>query len=121
MIIKLNRGDSFNFSIVPFSYYTKESLYKLKPDDVVYFALMNPHQPFEEAFLIKGYTFEDQNTKTGEIEIKITPNDTRELKPGVYYYTIKLQRGGTLDVINDLDEPDEVCTIVERTKFIVNE
>ena len=57
----------------------------------------------------------------GEITVNITPNDTRSLTPGIYYYTAKLQRGGTLEVLNDFDEPDEVTTLIERTKFIINE
>ena len=121
-IIKLNRGDSFEFSVhVPTREdYTKS--YLLTEVDVVYFAVMFPHQPFEKACLYKGgYTLEEQDPQTGEILIKIEPNDTRRLAPGVYYYTVKLQRGGTLDVIGDFDEPDEVRTIIERTKFIINE
>jgi hypothetical protein len=82
---------------------------------------MLPHKPFEKACVLKGYTFEDQNEETGEIIIKIEPNDTRRLAPGVYYYTVKLQRGGTLNIIDDFDKPDEVRTIIERTKFIINE
>lgn len=119
-IIKLNRGDSFNFSI---SVTERDSLnkYLLTSRDVIYFALLYPHQRFEDAIMIKGYTLEDQNIETGEILVNITPNDTRSLTPGVYYYTVKLQRGGTLETINDFDEPDEVRTLVERTKFIINE
>ena len=70
---------------------------------------------------MRGFDSQDQNIADGSIKIKITPNDTRLLKPGVYYYTVKLQRGGTPGVINDLDEPEEVRTIIERTKFIINE
>jgi hypothetical protein len=120
-IVKINRGDSFDFKIVVPERDDSSKNYLLTPQDVVYFAIMHPHQPFEKAILFKGYTFEDQDEKTGEITIKIIPNDTRCLAPGVYYYTVKLQRGGTLNIIDDLDEPDEVRTIIERTKFIVNE
>ena len=116
-IIKLNRGDSYEFEVnIP----DKDSNYMLTEQDVVYFAVMFPHQSFEKAFLVKGYTLEEQDSD-GKISIKITPNDTRRLQPGVYYYTVKLQRGGTLDIIDDFDEPDEVRTIIERTKFIINE
>lgn len=120
-IIKLNRGDSYELRVViP----AKEDATKpviLTNNDVVYFALLYPHQSFEDAKIIRGYTAEEQDSETGEILIKIVPNDTRCLAPGIYYYTIKLQRGGTLDIINDFDEPDEVRTIIERTKFIINE
>lgn len=119
-IIKLNRGDSFEFPIdIPNKDDISKS-YMLTESDVVYFALMLPHQPFEKSIMIKGYTLEDQKP-TGEIIIKVLPNDTRRLQPGIYYYTVKLQRGGTIDIIDDFDEPDEVRTIIERTKFIINE
>lgn len=120
-IIKINRGDSFEFTINIPEKADKSKNYLLTNQDAIYFALMFPHQPFEKSFLVKGYSFEEQDQSTGEILIKIEPNDTRCLQPGVYYYTVKLQRGGTLDIINDFDEPDEVRTLIERTKFIVNE
>lgn len=120
-IIKVNRGDSCSLDIKVFSNKDVSKPYLLTASDAVYFALLNPHQRFEEAILIKGYTLEDQNVSNGEINVNITPNDTKSLTPGVYYYTAKLQRGGTLEVLNDFDEPDEVTTLIERTKFIINE
>lgn len=120
-IIKINRGDSFELPIFISEKNNKEKKYLLTANDIVYFALLYPNQPIEEAFLLRGYTLEDQNPANGEITIKILPNDTRYLTPGVYYYTVKLQRGGTLITANDFDEPDEVRTIIERTKFILNE
>lgn len=120
-IIKINRGDSYSLDIKVFSNKDASKPYFLTASDAVYFALLNPHQRFEDAILIKGYTLEDQNVSNGEITVNITPNDTRSLTPGVYYYTAKLQRGGTLEVLNDFDEPDEVTTLIERTKFIINE
>lgn len=120
-IIKVNRGDSCSLDIKVFSNKDASKPYLLTASDAVYFALLNPHQRFEDAILIKGYTLEDQNVSNGEITVNITPNDTRSLTPGVYYYTAKLQRGGTLEVLNDFDEPDEVTTLIERTKFIINE
>lgn len=120
-IIKINRGDSYELPVVipRKDDYTKP--YFLTSKDALYFALMNPNQRFEDALFIKGYTLEEQDVKTGKVLLKIMPNDTRALTPGVYYYTVKLQRGGTLGIIDDFDEPDEVRTIIERTKFIINE
>lgn len=117
-IIKINRGDSLE---LPITILDGNKTHTLATNEAVYFALMYPHQPFEEAIFIKGYAHEDQNVSNGEISVKITPNDTRSLAPGVYYYTVKFQRGGTLEAISDFDEPDEVRTIIERTKFIINE
>ena len=120
-IIKINRGDSFELPVeIPRKDdYTKP--YFLTTKDALYFALMCPNQKFEDAIFIKGYTLKEQDLKTGEVILKIVPNDTRALAPGVYYYTVKLQRGGTLEDVADFDEPDEVRTIIERTKFIINE
>ena len=120
-IIKMNRGDSCELDINVFSSMDPSKPYLLTASDAVYFALLNPHQRFEEAILVKGYILEDQNVSNGKITVKIIPNDTRSLTPGVYYYTAKLQRGGTLETLNDFDEPDEVTTLIERTKFIINE
>jgi hypothetical protein len=124
-IIKLNRGDSYEFKV---SIPDKEDCtknYILTGSDVVYFALLYPHQKFEDAILIKGYDHTDhiidKGNNTGEILIKIEPKDTRRLAPGIYYYTVKLQRGGSLINTKDCDEPDEVRTIIERTKFIIND
>lgn len=119
-IIKINRGDSFCFTTkIPKAENPCEN-YLLTKHDALYFALLYPHQRFEEAILIKGYTREDQ-TDEGEITIKLSASETRTLMPGVYYYTTKLQRGGTLEAIGDDDDPDEVRTVIERTKFIINE
>jgi hypothetical protein len=124
-IIKLNRGDSYEFTV---SIPDKEDCnknYILTADDVLYFALLHPHQRFEDAIIIKGYDHTDhiieKGHNTGEILIKIEPKDTRRLAPGIYYYTVKLQRGGTPGVVDDCDNADEVRTIIERTKFIINE
>ena len=120
-IIKINRSDSFEMDVrIPDNVDTSKN-YLLTARDALYFALMYPNQRFEDAIFVKGYTHEEQNSETGIITIKLVPNDTRALAPGVYYYTAKLQRGGTLEVLDDFDEPDEVRTIIERTKFIINE
>lgn len=111
-IIKITRGDSFSFE---FDYPL------LKANEVIYFALLYPNQAFEDAIIIKGYTLEDQNVADGSFAIKLSPRETRSLAPGVYYYTIKYQRGGSIDTVGDFDDPDEVKTLIERTKFIVCE
>lgn len=120
-IIKINRGDSFEFDlIIPKKDDLKQS-HILDENSAIYFAIMYPYQRFEDALFLKGFNHKDQDKETGIIKVKLLPNDTRKIEPGIYYYTVKLQKGGTLDIINDLDEPDEVRTIIERTKFIINE
>jgi hypothetical protein len=120
-IIKINRGDSFDFEINVSEKNNINKIHLLNSNEAVYFALLYPHQRFEEAIILKGYTLEDQDINTGDIKIKITPNDTKYLTPGVYYYTVKFQRGGSLDFSSNCEEPEEVRTIIERTKFIINE
>lgn len=121
-IIKINRGDSYAFDIYLTDKEDCTIKYLLEDTiDIVYFAIMLPHQRFEDAILIQGYTTEDQDETDGKITIKLSPSDTRQLVPGIYYYTVKLQKGGSIGIVNDFDEPDEVRTIIERTKFIVNE
>ena len=121
-IIKLNRGDSYEFRVsIPEKENSAKNLI-LTDTDFIYFALLYPHQRFEDAIIIKGYDYTDhiieKGNNTGEILIKVEPKDTINLAPGIYYYTIKLQRGGTPGVIS---EAEEVRTIIERTKFIVTE
>ena len=122
-IIKINRGDSLEF---PISIPDKKDVsknYKLKATDALYFALLYPNQSFEDAIILKGYSGSDPevDSATGEINIKLTHSDTKRLYPGVYYYTAKLHIGGSLEDLGASREPDEVRTIIERTKFIVNE
>lgn len=122
-IIKINRGDTFEFTItIPYKN-SKTENYKLKATDAVYFAVLYPHQNLEDAIILKGYSGSDPEVdpNTGAITIKLTHSDTKYFTPGVYYYTVKLQIGGSLEDLGATEEPEEVYTIIERTKFIVNE
>lgn len=115
-IIKLTRGDSYEFKVNT----------DLADTDVAYFALLYPHQRFEDAILTKGYTFTDQidedGNNTGAISIKIKPKDTKCLAPGIYYYTVKAYCGGILNEDDgSYENAQEVYTVVERTKFIIND
>ena len=116
-IIKLNRGDSYEFTVSIPDKEVPSNNYILTGTDAIYFALFFPHQRFEEAFLIKGYDCTD-HVNRDEIKIRIEPKDTVSLTPGIYYYTVKLLQGGTL---GSIDDAKEVRTIIERTKFIINE
>ncbi len=124
-IIKINRGDSYEIMVsVPDKEIAGKN-YILTGTDALYFALLYPHQKFEDAIIIKGYDHTDhiveKGINTGEILIKIEPKDTIKLAPGIYYYTVKLYRGGTPGVLDDYSSVEEVRTIIERTKFIINE
>jgi hypothetical protein len=122
-IIKLNRGDSFELvTRIPKKDEPNEN-YILQNTDALYFAIMYPHKAIDDALIIKGYSGSDPEVdlSTGEITIKLTHSDTKNLIPGVYYYTTKLHIGGSLEDLGASVEPDEVRTIIERTKFIINE
>lgn len=117
-IIKINRGDTFEFDLI-----IPDKNKKLKATDAVYFALCYPHQNFADAILLKGYKGNDPeiNIETGIITIRLEHSDTELLEPGIYYYTVKLHIGGSLEDLGATSAPDEVHTIIERTKFIINE
>ena len=75
---------------------------------------MDPHQPFENAIVKKRYTKEDCD-EMGNLFIRFNPEDTLDLLPGVYYYSIKLHKMTD----NDEEHIDEVITIINKTKFII--
>ena len=115
-IIKLNRGDSFELKV--------PVLYDNFCDtDALYFAILYPHQKFEDAVILKGYTVDDLeiNNENKEVAVKLTHSETKQLLSGIYYYTAKLHIGGSIEDLGVSKEPKEVRTILERTKFIVNE
>jgi len=115
-IITVNRGDSFSFPLtINFGTSLDPVSYKLKERDRVYFAVMEPNQPFESALIRKIYTNKDIS-ETGEITIKFKPKDTLCVLPGKYYYQIKLQRFNS-------DDPEdyEVDTIIDKTQFFILE
>ena len=87
-IITINRGDSFEASLF-INCGTKmvPERYLLKPGDVVYFALMEPNQKFEDAILKKVYTLADPMTSDGDLIISLKSEDTQHLLEGKYYYT----------------------------------
>jgi hypothetical protein len=89
-VIVLNRGDTYEFDIIIEDDSSLDGRYYLQGDDTVYFGLMNPKQPFEEAIVKKKFTMYDQEDD-GKIIITIYPEDTLDLLPGTYYYAIKAQ------------------------------
>ena len=97
-IFKINRGDSFEFLATVSDKADPTKNYILTADDALYFALMYPHQSFNEAILIKGYSYNDREVdlSTGTVNIQLSHRETEQLIPGVYYYTVKLYSGGSL-------------------------
>ncbi len=123
-IIKLNRGDSYEFPTIsiPEEYYASED-YVLTGSDLVCFAILYPHQRFEDASIVFNGSGADELIDIDKIQIKLKPKDTADLVPGVYYYTVKLFSGITFeeDGTPRLESAKKVRTLIERTKLIVNE
>lgn len=119
-IIVLNRGDSYPFTFYIEDPNSQDGIYRLKDDDAVYLGIMDPHQLFENALVRKKYTAEDMD-EAGNISVEIRPEDTIDLFPGIYYYAIKLHK--LSPARPELNEPeiDQVSTVINKTKFIIND
>jgi len=115
-IIMINRGDTFSFDFTIDDGSTDDGRYILKDDDALYFGIMDPHQPFEHALIKKKYTKDDCDDM-GNLIITLKPEETLDLVPGVYYYAIKLHK--LTD--NEEEHIDEVITVINKTKFIIND
>lgn len=115
-IITVNRGDSFRLPMV-LNYGTnlEPMNYQMSQSSIVYFAVMEPNQPFEDALIKKKYTMDDADAD-GNIVIKFRPQDTQCVLPGKYYYQVKLQRFNSND-----PEDYEVDTVVDKTLFYILE
>lgn len=112
-MIIMNRGDSYKVEAVIEDPTTKTGIYFLNDSDCVFLGVMYPHMSFENAFIKKKYTKKDQG-EDGYICIELKPIDTLDLEPGVYYYSVKL-------VKNMLTENEEVETIVNKAKLVLND
>ena len=119
-IIVLNRGDSYLFTFFIEDKNSSEGIYRLKDDDAVYFGVMDPHQLFENALIRKKYTAEDMD-EAGNIAVEIVPEDTIDLYPGIYYYAIKLHKLSPAKPELNEPEVDSVSTVINKTKFIIND
>ena len=115
-IIKMNRGDTYEFNLTIDDEGSENGKYLLQGNDAVYFGLMEPNSAFEQSLVKKVYTEEDRD-KDGNIFITIEPEDTEHLLPGVYYYSVKLEvdheNGETYENIH------KVITVINKTKFII--
>lgn len=115
-IITMNRGDSFTLPLLLNAGSTMLPLrYELAESAVVYFAVMEPNQPFENALIKKRYTTKDMD-EDGNVIIHFRPQDTQCVLPGKYYYQVKLQRFNSED-----PEDYEVDTVIDKTQFFILE
>jgi len=86
-IITLTAGDSF---IAPLYLFSEESKYYVDKNDTIYFVIMEPNQDFNDAIVRKVYTMADTDV-SGNLIIQLDPEDTENLRPGIYYYEIKMR------------------------------
>lgn len=83
--------------------------YTIQDEDKIYLGIMEPNQPFEKAILKKVFTSQDVDEE-GYLNIKFKPNDTVQLMPGTYYYSIKL-----------VDKEEDVTTLISNTLFTIGD
>lgn len=111
--VKLTRGDTLDFPLFinegtgcePIRYYIKNH-----PEASVYFGVMEPNQPFEIALIRKSYDSNSEVNENGDLVIHLAPEDTLNVLPGKYYYSVKVDFGN-----------GNVETIIPRTDFLITE
>ena len=113
-IITINRGDTFTLNVfVNLGTSLEPIQYYLQPEDKLYFALMEPNQPFEDALIRKVATSADM-LENGLVKITFSAEMTEYLLPGVYYYTVKLTRP---EESSGQEVSQLVDTIIGKTRF----
>jgi len=116
-IITMTRGDSVTIPLELF-YNTEERLYNnpyyINVYDKVFFAIMEPNQPFEDAIVKKIYTYSDLQSD-GTINIELISADTEFLHPGDYYYTVKILKKSAEEETED--STGSVETVIQKTRF----
>lgn len=116
-IIIMTRGDTLEF--VP----TAKALgdyanYRLIEDDAIYFGLMDPGQYFEDALIRKRFDKTDFQS-LADLLITLESDETLDLLPGKYFYSIKLHLNH--QDIESNKYIDKVITLINKTKFILND
>lgn len=122
-IIMMNRGDTYEFDLTIADENSSDGRYHVQGDDTIYFGIMDPHQPFEDALIKKKFTVADTDGN-GNLTIVIEPEDTLELLPGTYYYSVKihLQHENIHPETNEvLGYVDKVNTVINKTKLFLND
>lgn len=110
-VITMNRGDYLSLKIeLKSGKFPHEEKYSVQEDDIIFFGLMEPNQPFERAILKKELGYDDYDIEGGTLKVVLNPEDTIELVPGTYYYQIKV-------LYRDEAGITHVDTVVQKTKF----
>lgn len=135
-IITMTRGDSWTTSIfINIGTELCPIGYDLKEGDYVYFGVMEPNQPFNDALVCKKMTYKDKTPITSVNDVDINKDgyidgfvtltfgikDTEYLLPGTYYYEVKLLRPISDQNLIEKGYTEQIDTIVPKTKFIILE
>ena len=133
-IITMSKGDSWKTSIfINLGTVLEPAAYNLKDGDYVYFGVMEPNQPFNDALICKRLDVNDRTPTTqgssqdedgdgyadGCVDIYFKSGDTEHVLPGVYYYEVKLLRPVEDEGAIARGITESIDTIVPRTKFII--
>lgn len=120
-IITMTRGDTLEVA------FAKEALneyanYELQGEDTLFFGLMDPNHPFEEALIRKRFDrFDLKNIS--EFVLTFEPEETLDLLPGKYFYALKLWLNHP--EVNETTQRltgnhiNKVLTLINKTKFII--
>lgn len=114
-IINMTRGDSFEVALFLNQGTEADPLrYTLSDKDEVYFGVMECNQRFEDALIRKKFTHQDLN-ENGDVVVSFQHEDTVNVFPDMYYYEVKLRK------FNEVSNTYEVHTVVQKTKFFIEE
>lgn len=110
-IIQLSRGDSCDLPLfINAGTATEPIRFDMREHEntVVYVSVMEPNRYFEQGFVRKVYSKDNWKiNENGDLVVQFTPEDTRFVPPGKYYYEIKI----------DLEGKGVVNTVVQTTEF----
>lgn len=90
--------------------------YELCPFTYLFFAIMEPNQPFDCGIVRKKFVPED--FPDGKILIPVSHSDTENLLPGTYTYEIKIMVISTDELGN---KKEYISTIVPKRKLFILE
>ena len=121
-ILTFCRGDTVEFPLViNIGSKLQPIRYSLSENDALYVAILEPNQPFEFALVKQKYTYLDKN-EYGDVVFKLSSDVTQQLKPGRYYYEVKLvkqKENQDLAKQNDNQEELEVVTVIDRRQLYI--
>lgn len=106
-IIRFMRGDSLT---IPLNKIYDEKKIILNKSDKLYLGIMEPNQRFEDSIIRKSYDYYSKRDSNKNIIIRLEPEDTEFLRPGKYYYMLKL-------LTYNEDGFEDIDTLIPSTLF----